>query len=137
MTPFDYVNAINGRAKKDVMSGTDDDKQAESDYVPYVVNRSLSYFPDTVLFANEINRRSFLDKKLQFHYLLNSIRPGKRFAKWIKPEDSEELELVKQYYGFNNEKARQALPLLSKNQLTMIRTKLTNGVKDECSRPVD
>lgn len=137
MTPFDYVNAINSKAKKDIMSGTDDDRQAENDYVPYVVNRTLSYFPDTVLHANELNRRHFLEKKLQFHYLLNNIRPGKRFAKWIKPEDSDELELVKQYYSFNDEKARQALPLLSKVQLTMIRKILTNGVKDECSRPVD
>lgn len=87
--------------------------------------------------ANEVNRHSLLDKKLQNDYLLNSIRPGKRFAKWIKPEDSEEFELVKQYYRFNDEKARQALPLLSETQLSMIRKKLTNGVKDECSRPVD
>ena len=137
MTPFDYVNAINGKAKKDIMTGTDNDAGAESAYVPYVVNKQFSYFPDTLMFANEINKYSHLDKKLQFHYLLNSIRPGKRYAKWVKKEDSSELELVKQYYQFNDEKARQALTLLSEQQISMIRIKLTSGVNNECSRPVD
>lgn len=135
MTPFTFVNAINSRDKADPMA--DGDPQTEAQYVPYVVNRSLSYFPDTVMHANEVNRRGFLDKKLQFHYLLNSIRPGKRFAKWIKPEDSDEFELVKQYYQYNDEKARQALTLLSETQLSIIRRTLTHGVKDECSRPTD
>lgn len=134
MNPFDFINAINSKAKRNLI---DEDPELERHYVPYVINRSLSYFPDTVMHANEVNRHSLLDKKLQNDYLLNSIRPGKRFAKWIKPEDSEEFELVKQYYRFNDEKARQALPLLSETQLSMIRKKLTNGVKDECSRPVD
>jgi len=137
MNPFDYVNAINGKTKKDIMTGTDNDAAAESAYVPYVVNKQFSYFPDTLMFANEINKYSHLDKKLQFHYLLNSIRPGKRYTKWVKKEDSSELELVKQYYQFNDEKARQALTLLSEQQISMIRIKLTSGVNNECSRPVD
>jgi hypothetical protein len=137
MSPFDFLNAINSKAKTDVMTGTDDDQRAEADYVPYVVNRSLSYFPETVLLSNEMNRQPFLDKKLQFHFLLNSIRPGKRFAKWIKREDSEDLELVKLYYQYSDEKARQALPLLSETQLSIIRRTLTDGVKDEFSRPTD
>jgi hypothetical protein len=137
MTPFDFINAINSKGKKDVMSGTDNDVAAEAAYVPYVANKTLSYFPETLMHANEANKMSHLDKKLQFHYLLNSIRPGKRYAKWVKKEDSDELDLVKQYYQFNDEKARQALALLSKQQLSMIRTILTNGVNNECSRPVD
>jgi hypothetical protein len=137
MSPFDFLNSINSKAKTDVMTGTDDDQRAEADYVPFVVNRSLSYFPETSLHANELNRRPFLDKKLQYHYLLNTIRPGKRYAKWIKREDSEDLELVKLYYQYNDEKARQALPLLSKTQLSIIRRILIDGVKDECSRPID
>lgn len=130
MTPFDFVNAINSRSKKDIM----DDDAAESEYVPYVVNKALSYFTDTVMYANEMNRSGHLPKKLQFHYLLNTIRPGKRYAKWTKKEDSENFELVKQYYGFNDEKARQALTILSDQQISTIKTTLTRGVKDEFSR---
>lgn len=134
MTPFDFINTINSRSKKDLMSGTDNDERAEADYVPYVVNKTLSYFTETVMYANEMNRHSHLPKKLQFHYLLNSIRPGKRYAKWIKKEDSENLEFVKEYYGFNDEKARQALTILSDQQISTIKTTLTRGVKDEFSR---
>ena len=133
MTPFDFINAINSRAKKDLMAGAENES-AESDYVPYVTNKTLSYFTETVMYANEMNRNSHLPKKLQFHYLLNSIRPGKRYTKWIKKEDSEFLELVKQYYGFSDEKARQALTILSDQQLSTIKTTLTRGVKDEFSR---
>ena len=133
MTPFDFINAINSRAKKDLMAGVENES-AESDYVPYVTNKTLSYFTETVMYANEMNRNSHLPKKLQFHYLLNSIRPGKRYTKWIKKEDSEFLELVKQYYGFSDEKARQALTILSDQQLSTIKITLTRGVKDEFSR---
>lgn len=123
MTPFDFVNAINYK-KIDLMK---DDEQAEKDYVPFIVNRTLSYFPDTVMYANEINQRIHLDSKLQFHYFLNSIRTSKRFSKWVKKEGSADLEVVKQYYGYSDEKAEQALSLLSTDQLQIIKKRLDKG----------
>ena len=123
MTPFDFVNAINYK-KIDLMK---DDEQAEKDYVPFIVNRTLSYFPDTVMYANEINQRIHLDNKLQFHYFLNSIRTSKRFSKWVKKEGSADLEVVKQYYGYSDEKAEQALSLLSTDQLQIIKKRLDKG----------
>lgn len=112
------------------------DGQGESGYVPFIVNKSLSYFPETVMHANLMNVNQHLDKKLQFHYLLNSVRPGKRFAKWLK-KDGDDLELIQQYYGYSTEKAQQALRILSKQQISLIRTKLTQGVGDEFSRKDD
>lgn len=128
MNPFDYVNAIT-HSKKDLMTGTENDELAESAYVPFIVNKALSYFPDTIMHANIMNFHSFLEKKLQFHYHLNSIRPSKRFAKWVKKDDNQELELIMQYYGYSIEKAKQVLPLLSSEQLSIIKTILTSGVE--------
>lgn len=130
MNPFDFVNAIN-MSKKDLMVGSEDDQQSEKDYVPYVVNRSLSYFPDTLMYANQANQYRDLDNKLQFHYLLNSIRPGKRFSKWAKKEESLDLQCVMQYYCYSIDKAKQVLPLLSEQQLSMIRRILTGGVEND------
>lgn len=129
MNPFDYVNAIN-KTKKDLMT----DEAGEAAYVPFLVNKTMSYFVDTVMHANEINKYNHLDNKLQFQYFLNSIRVGNRFSKWNKKKDDEDLELVKQYYNMSDEKARQSLPLLSQKQLSLIKTTLTNGVSNEHSR---
>ena len=126
MNPFDYVNSIN-QSKKDLMTGTENDELAEKQYVPFIVNKSFSYFPDTIFHANELNRLSHLDNKLQFHYLLNTIRPQRRFAKWVKKVDQDDLETVKLYYGYNNEKAVEALSLLSSKQLQFIREQLEKG----------
>lgn len=123
MNPFDFVNSIN-QSKKDLMSGSE---VSETDYVPYVVNRTLSYFPETVLYANEINKYQFLDNKLQYHYLLNTIRPGKRFAKWVKRENVEDIDAVKQYYSYSTEKAYQALSVLTVDDLHYIKQKLQRG----------
>ena len=130
MTPFDFVNAIN-MSKKDLMTGSEDDVQAEKDYVPFVVNRSLSYFPETLMHANQINMYPDLDKKLQFHFLLNSIRPGKRFSKWVKKEEDADLQLIMQHYSYSVDKAKQVLPLLSNEQLSIIRTIQTSGVEND------
>lgn len=132
MTPFDFVNAINSSKKTDIMSDTENDELAEKAYVPFVVNRALSYFPDALMYANHMNIHNILDNKLQFHYLLNSIRPGKRFSKWVKRQDSD-LQLVMQYYSYNVDKAKQALPLLSAEQLLIIKTKLQSGIEDDKS----
>jgi len=122
MNPFDYVNAIN-ETKKDIMI----DDLAEKSYASFTVNRSLSYFSDTVLIANEMNRYHHLDKKLQFHFLINIVRKRKRFSKWNKPELVSDVEVVKEYYGYSNDKARQVLPLLSSDQIMNLREKVFKG----------
>jgi hypothetical protein len=124
--PFDYVNAIN-YSKEDLMTGTENDELAEAGYVPFLTNRSLSNFPDTILYANEMNARHNLDNKLQFHYLINSIRPKKRFSKWAKRQDSEDFEAVKEYFKYNNTKTEQALQLLSPDQIKTIKKRLNTG----------
>lgn len=122
MNPFEYVNAIN-YSKKDIMV----DDVAEKAYNSFMVNRSLSYFPDTVLFANEMNQVSHIDNRLSFSFLINTVRKRKRFAKWAKPLKESDLEVVKQYYGYNNEKARNALTLLSNEQINELRKKVDQG----------
>lgn len=116
MNPFEYVTSINLN-KKDIMV----DDVAEKAYVPFMVNRSLSYFADTVFFANEMNRYHNLDNKLQYHFLINIVRKGKRFSKWIKPEQNDNIELIKECYGYSNEKAEQVLQLLSPEQLDYLK----------------
>ena len=97
MTPFDFLNEIN-QGKKDLMVD-DIDHQVEKQYNPFIINRGLSYFLDTIIDANEMNIRHHLDKKLQNSYLLNIIRKKKRFSKWHKAEKSELLEIVMEFYG--------------------------------------
>jgi hypothetical protein len=129
-SPFDYVNAINF-TKHDLMTGTENDELAESGYVPFLTNRSLSNFPDTILYANEMNMKHHLDSKLQFHYLINSIRPKKRFSKWAKRQDSDDFEAVKEYFKYNNTKTEQAISLLTPEQITKIKNKLKTGGTNE------
>lgn len=124
MTPFDYLNAIN-LGKENIMLTPEDEKQ----YVSFVVNRSLSYFPDTVAIANEMNRYHHLDKKLQFFFLLNLVRKRKRFSKWIKPDLESNVQVIKEYYGYNNEKARQVADLFTADQINYIKQKLYRGGK--------
>lgn len=100
----------------------------EKDYVPYVVNRGLSFHYDCILYVNEMNRLPNTDGLLQYHYLLHSIRKYKRpFQKWQKRVDDDNLDLVKEYYGYSNEKAKDALKLLTKDQLKTIKGKLDKG----------
>ena len=122
MNPFDYVNAIN-YSKKDIMQTPEDEKA----YAPFMVNRSLSYFSDTALIANEMNKYHHLDSRLQFSFLINIIRKRKRFSKWVKPEVQNDIESVKEYYGYSNEKARQILSLLSPSQIKQIKEKVSKG----------
>ena len=122
MNPFEFVNAIN-TTKQDLLS----DPTLERLYSPYMVNKALSYFPDTMLYANEMNRNSHIDSKLQFHFFLNSIRPAKRFAKWVKKQNDNDLTAVMEYYGYSPEKARSALSILSSDQLITIKQKLEKG----------
>ena len=122
MSPFQFVNEITF-GKKDVMVDPDMEKK----YVPFMVNRSLSYFTDTVHMANEMNKYHHLDKKLQFQFLLNIVRKKKRFSKWVKPETDSNVDVIKEYYGYSNEKAIQILPLLSTDQLNIIKNKVNKG----------
>jgi len=105
------------------------DDQAEKGYAPFMVNRGLSYFPDTVAFANEMNRYHHLDNRLQFDFLINITRKRKRFSKWAKAQPESDIDAVKVYYGYSNEKARQALTLLSPEQIKIIKTKVSKGGK--------
>ena len=122
MNPFDYVNSIN-YTKKNIMV----DDITEKAYIQYMVNRQLSYFPDTVLAANEMNRNHHIDNRLQFDFFINIIRKRKRFSKWYKPETVSDLEAVKKYYGYSNEKARQVLTLLNTDQINELKRKVTTG----------
>ena len=122
MSPFDYLNSIND-TKKDIMV----DDVSEKAYVPFIINRGLSYFYDTVLFANEMNRNHHLSKRAQFSFFINSIRKKKRFSKWFKSTESEDLMIVKEYYGYNNTKAQSALAVLSEEQLKQLKQKLSKG----------
>ena len=125
MTPFDFINSISFD-KKNLF----EDPQAKKDYNAYIVNRGLSYFPDTVLYANEMNRNHHLDKDCQFFFLLNSISKKKRFSKWAKKDaESESLSLVMEYYKYSSEKAKEVLNVLTEEQIGMIREKLTKGGK--------
>ena len=120
--PFEYLTAIND-TKKDVMI----DDIAEKGYNAFMVNRGLSYFNDTVLFANEMNLNAHLDNRLQFDFLINIVRRRKRFSKWMKPETASDVEVVKEYYGYSNQKARQALTLLTPEQIIDIKKKVYKG----------
>ena len=122
MSPFDFVNALS-QSKKDLM----EDSAVERLYQPFLVNKALSYFPDTVMYANEMNRRHLTDFKLQFHFFLNIVRPARRFAKWVKKQEDNDLAAVMEYYGYSPEKAKSALSILSSDQLITIKEKLEKG----------
>jgi|TARA_B000000565_G_scaffold213354_1_gene166804 hypothetical protein len=122
MNPFEFLNDIN-YGKKYIMV----DDLVEKDYNAFMVNRGLSYFNDTALMANEMNVNHHLDSRLQFDFLINIIRKRKRFSKWLKPQIENDVEVVKEYYGYSNEKARQVLPLLSSEQINVLRKKVSKG----------
>ena len=120
----DYLNAIN-TTKENVMDT--EDEMWEKKYPPFIVNKCVAPFTDTLILVNEINRLHHLDKRLQFDYLLNSIRPRKRFTPWVKAKKLKNLEYVKEFYGYNNEKAKVALELLDEKQISAIKEKLNKG----------
>ena len=119
----DWLNSIN-QTKKNLMN---EDPSSEKEYAPYIINRCLSGHIDCVMYANEMNRYNFLPKKLQYDFFINIIRKKKRFSPWLKQEKNKDLEVVKSYYGYSNEKAKQALRILSKTQLDFIKSKLETG----------
>jgi len=129
MNPFDYINAIN-TTKKNLMVGTENDRLAEKGYDPFLTNRALSYHNDTIGVANEMNTRHYLDKKPQFEFFINTVRPKKRFAKWVKKQKDSDVAVIKEYYGYNDIKARQALTILTDDELTDIRIRIDKGGRD-------
>lgn len=124
--PFDYLNSINV-TKQNMMRNTDNDELAEKDYPPFLINRGLSYFQDTIAYANEMNMYHGLEKKLQYEFLINMVRPRKRFSKWFKKQEDGDLEAIKEYYGYSDEKAVQAISVLSKDHIKIIKSRLEKG----------
>ena len=122
MNPFEYLNSIN-MTKQDIMV----DDITEKLYNSFIVNRSLSYFNDTVLYANEMNVNHHIDNRLQFDFFINIVRKKKRFSKFMKPETVSDVEAVKEYYGYSNEKAKSALTLLTSDQINELKKKVYKG----------
>ena len=120
----DYINAIN--YTKEPLLDTEDEQWVKK-YPPYIVNKCIAPFPDSVMLVNEINQLHYLDKKLQFDFLINSLRPRKRYAPWMKAKKLKSLEYVKEFYGYNNEKAKAALDILNDKQISAIKEKLNKG----------
>tara|TARA_B100001094_G_C18017389_1_gene713311 strand:- start:481 stop:861 length:381 start_codon:yes stop_codon:yes gene_type:complete len=122
MNPFEYSKAIN-MSKQDIMI----DDLAEKEYNSFIVNRSLSYFPDTVLYANEMNVNHHIDARLQFDFFINIVKKRKRFSKWFKATELENLELIKEYYGYSNEKAKSVYKLFSNDELLTLKNRIYKG----------
>ena len=123
MSPFDFVNSILQNKKQLIV-----DDLTEKEYNPFIINRSLSYHRDCIIYANEMNRRHFLDKKMQNDFLLNTVRSQKRpFAKWIKSEKSEDIECIKVYFGLSDSKAKEVLGLLSEEQIQQLKEQTDTG----------
>jgi len=119
----DFLKTINSEK----VNLIDEDPNTEKEYLPFIVNRTLSYQPDCIPWVQDMNQRPFADNKMQFDFLLNSIRKKKRFAKWVKPEKNADLDLVKKFYGYNNKKAMEALTILSDDQLKSMRKSMSTG----------
>ena len=123
----DYTNSIN--YTKEPLLDTEDEMW-EKRFAPFIVNKCVAPFEDTVMLVNEINQLHHLDKKLQFDFLINSLRPRKRYAPWMKAKKLKNLEYVKEFYGYNNEKAKAALDILDDEQISAIKNKLNKGGKN-------
>lgn len=119
----DWLNSIN-KTKKNLI---DEDPSIEKKYAPYIINKCLSGEIDCIMFVNELNRYHFLPKKMQYDFLINILRVKKRYSPWLNKDKIKDLDMVKRYYGYSNEKAQQALRILTKEQLTFIKSKFETG----------
>ncbi len=119
----DWLNSINF-TKENII---EEDPDAIKDYAPYIINRCLSGHLDCIMFANEMNKYSFLDKDMQYSFYLNTLRKKKRFSPWLRKDKVTDLEIIKQYYGYSNEKASQALKILTPEQIKFIKQRLDTG----------
>ena len=120
----EYLNAINHTKERLLDS---EDEEWEKKYPPFIINKCAYPFQDTIMLVNEINQLPHLDKKLQFDFLLNSVRSRRRFSPWLKASRIEDLEYVKQYYDYSNAKAKQALDILTDEQISTLKHKLRKG----------
>ena len=127
----DYLNAIN-HTKEKLMDT--EDEEWERKYPPFIVNKCLAPFQDTILLVNEMNQYPSIDKKLQFDFFINSLRPRKRFTPWVKAKKLDDIEYVKEFYGYNNEKAKVALTILNDKQIATIKQKLEKGGRNNGRR---
>jgi hypothetical protein len=123
----DWLNSINS-TKDNLVS---DDPTLIKSYPPYIINRCLSSHIDAILFANEMNKNHHLDKELQYSFYLNSLRKKKRFSPWLRKDKVTDLDIVKQYYRYSNDKAMQALKILSREQLDFIKQRLETGGRNK------
>ena len=123
MSPFDFLKSINDTK----VNLIDQDQDNTKHYNGFVVNRSLSYFPDTVFMSNEMNRLHHLDVKMQYDFLINIIKKKSRFTKWSKKTNIANLEVIKQYYGYSNEKARSVLSLFSNDEIADLNQRISKG----------
>jgi len=119
----DWLNSIN-QTKKNLL---DEDPTLEKEYPPYIINRCFSGHLDCIMFANEMNIHNNIPKKMQYDFYLNSLRKKKRFSPWLRQDKIKDLDYVKRHYGYSNEKAKQALRILTKEQLTFIKSKFDTG----------
>ena len=120
----EYLRSIN-QTKENLMDS--DDPMWEKKYSPYIINKCIAPFNDTIMFVNEINMRHHLENKLQYDFLLNTIRPKNRYAPWVRGSKIKDLEFIKEYYGYSNEKAKVALQILSNDQIKTIKDSLSKG----------
>jgi hypothetical protein len=120
----EYLNSLNV-TKENLMDS--DDPMWEKKYSSFIINKCLAPFSDTIMLVNEMNMRHHLDNKLQYDFLLNTIRSKKRFAPWVKADKLKDLEYVKEYYGYSNQKAKAALKILDNEQITTIKNSLNKG----------
>ena len=119
----DWLNSINFNKQNLI----EEDPSTIKNYAPYIINRCLSGHLDCVMFANEMNKYSFLDKDMQYSFYLNTLRKKKRFSPWLRKDKVTDLEIIKQYYGYSNEKASNALKILTPEQIKFIKQRLDTG----------
>jgi len=126
LSPFDFLKSINDTK----INLIDMDESNIKSYNGFMVNRSLSYFSDTVILSNEMNRLHHLDAKMQYDFLINIVRKKKRFSKWDKPEQRADIECIKEYFGYSEEKAKQVIGLLTESQIKTIKLKVAKGGRE-------
>ena len=128
MNPFEFVKAIS-YSKKDIMI----DDLIEQEYNSFIINRALSYYPDTILYANEMNKNHHLDGRLQFDFFINIIKKRKRFSPWLKASEIENLDVIKEYYGYSDEKAKSVLSLFNNKQIENLKHRIYKGGRTNTS----
>ena len=129
MNPFDFVKAIS-YSKKNIMI----DDLIEEEYNSFIINRALSYYPDTILYANEMNKNHHLDGRLQFDFFINIIKKRKRFSPWLRATEIENLDVIKEYYGYSDEKAKSVLSLFNNKQIENLKQRIYKGGRTNTSK---